>query len=72
MHEDIVAYRNDQAAAQEEPQQWDPQVPAPQHFNIFIMVFSYQPPKKRKEIKLFTRESSQQAKKNEKYFWVFF
>ena len=34
MPEDIVAYRNNLAAAQEEPLQWDPQVPAPQHFNI--------------------------------------
>jgi hypothetical protein len=34
MPEDIIAYRNNQAAAQEEPQQWDPHVPAPQHFNI--------------------------------------
>ena len=34
MPEDIVAYRNNLAAAQEEPQQWDPQVPAPQHFNM--------------------------------------
>src|SRR5215216_4209678 len=32
--EDIVAYQNNLATAQEEPQQWDPQVPAPQHFNI--------------------------------------
>ena len=34
MPEDIVAYRNNLAAAQEELQQRDPQVPAPQHFNI--------------------------------------
>ena len=34
MFEDIVAYRNNLAAAQEEPQQWDPQVPSPQHFNM--------------------------------------
>jgi hypothetical protein len=34
MPEDIVAYRNNLAAAQVEPQEWDPQVPAPQHFNI--------------------------------------
>ena len=33
------------------------------------MVFSYQPPKKIKEIKLFTRESSQQTKQErEKLF----
>ena len=34
MPKDIVTYWNHQAAAQEEPQQWDPMVPAPQHFNI--------------------------------------
>ena len=34
MHEDIVTYRNNLAAAQAEPQQWNPQVPVPQHFNI--------------------------------------
>ena len=34
MPEDMVAYRNNLAAAQEDPQQCDPQVPAPQHFNI--------------------------------------
>ena len=34
MNEDIVTYRNNLAAAQAEPRQWDPQVPAPQHFNI--------------------------------------
>ena len=34
MPEYIVAYRNNLAAAQAEPQQWDPVVPAPQHFNI--------------------------------------
>ena len=33
MPEDIVAYRNNLAAAEEEPQEWDPQVRAPQHFN---------------------------------------
>ena len=32
--EDIVAYRNNLAAAREGPQQWDPQVPSPQHFNM--------------------------------------
>ena len=41
------------------------------HFNIFIMVFSSQPPKKRKEIKLFTRESSQQAKEEREIFLGF-
>ena len=40
--------------------------------NNFIKVFSFRTPKKRKEIKLFTRESSQQAKEDEKSFWVFF
>lgn len=39
MPEDIVAYRDNQAAAQEEPQQWDPQVLAPQHFNIGLHGF---------------------------------
>ena len=34
MPKDTVAYRNNLVAAQEEPQQWDPHVPAPQHFNI--------------------------------------
>jgi hypothetical protein len=34
MPEDIVAYRNNLVAAHAEPQEWDPQVPAPQHFNI--------------------------------------
>jgi hypothetical protein len=34
MPEDIVAYRNAQEVAEEEPQEWDTQVPAPQHFNI--------------------------------------
>ena len=29
MHVDIIAYRNDQAAAEEEPQQWDVWKPAP-------------------------------------------
>ena len=28
---DIIAYRNDQAVVEEEPQQWDPWMPAPQH-----------------------------------------
>ena len=41
------------------------------HFNIFIMVFSFRPPKKRKEIKLFTRESSQQAKEEREIFLGF-
>jgi hypothetical protein len=31
---DIVAYQNALAAAEEEPQEWDAQVPAPQHFNV--------------------------------------
>ena len=35
------------------------------------MVFSSRPPKKRKEIKLFTRESSQQAKEEREIFWGF-
>ena len=35
------------------------------------MVFSYWPPKKRKEIKLFTRESSQQAKEEQEIFLGF-
>ena len=35
------------------------------------MVFSYRPPKKRKEIKLFTRESSQQAKEEREIFLGF-
>ena len=43
---------------------WEP-------LNIFIMVFSSQPPKKRKEIKLFTRESSQQAKEEREIFLGF-
>ena len=34
MREDIIAYQNTHAAAEEEPQEWDPQVPAPQNFNI--------------------------------------
>ena len=41
------------------------------HFNNLIMVFSYWPPKKRKEIKLFTRESSQQAKEEHEIFLGF-
>ena len=40
-------------------------------FNNLIMVFSYRPPKKRKEIKLFTRESSQQAKEERDIFLGF-
>ena len=35
------------------------------------MVFSSRPPKKRKEIKLFTRESSQQAKEEQEIFLGF-
>jgi len=38
MPEDIVAYRNNQAAAKEEPQEWYPQVPAPQHFNEKVVI----------------------------------
>nr|XP_040256460.1 tol-Pal system protein TolA-like [Aegilops tauschii subsp. strangulata] len=34
MPADIVAYRNNLAAAQVEPQQWDPQAPAPQDFDV--------------------------------------
>ena len=34
MPADIIAYRNNLAAAQAEPQQWDPQAPAPQHFDV--------------------------------------
>ena len=34
MPEDIAAYWINLAAAEEEPQEWDPQVPTPQHFNI--------------------------------------
>jgi hypothetical protein len=34
MPEDIVTYRNAQPVVEEEPQEWDAQVPAPQHFNI--------------------------------------
>ncbi|XP_040256072.1 protein FAR1-RELATED SEQUENCE 5-like [Aegilops tauschii subsp. strangulata] len=34
MPEDIVAYRSNLTAAQAEPQLWDLEVPAPQHFNI--------------------------------------
>ena len=35
------------------------------------MVFSSRPPKERKEIKLFTWESSQQAKEEREIFWGF-
>ena len=34
MLDDIIAYQNAQAVAEEEPQEWDAQVPAPQHFNM--------------------------------------
>ena len=34
MPEDSIAYRNNQAAAKEEPQEWDAQVPAPQHLEM--------------------------------------
>ena len=33
MHADIIAYRKDQAAAEEEPQQWDAWMPAPSLFD---------------------------------------
>ena len=39
--------------------------------NIFIMVFSSRPQKERKEIKLFTRESSQQVKEEWEIFLGF-
>ena len=39
--------------------------------SIFLMVFSSRPPKERKEIKLFTRESSQQAKEEREIFLSF-
>jgi hypothetical protein len=32
--EDILAYRNAQATAEEEPQEWDAQLPPPQHFHM--------------------------------------
>jgi hypothetical protein len=31
---DIIAYRNAQAAVEEEPQEWDAQVPPSQHFDV--------------------------------------
>lgn len=34
MPDDIIAYRNAQAAAEEEPQEWDAQVPRRQHFDM--------------------------------------
>jgi hypothetical protein len=34
MPEDIFSYRNDQAAAEQEPQEWDAQVPPPQQFHM--------------------------------------
>ena len=34
MPEDIIAYRDAQAEAEEEPQEWDAQVPPPQHFEM--------------------------------------
>ena len=40
---------------------------ATKHFQYGLL----DPQKKEKKIKLFTRESSQQVKKNEKSFWVF-
>ena len=33
MPADIITYRNNQAVAEEEPQQWDPWMPAPQQFD---------------------------------------
>ena len=44
---------------------WEP-------LNIFNMVFYSQPPKNKKEIKLFRRESSQQAKEEREIFLGFF
>ena len=35
MPADIIAYRNDQAAAEEEPQSWDAWMTAPQHPNYY-------------------------------------
>ena len=34
MPDDIVAYRNNLAAAEEEPQGWDAQVPPPPHYDL--------------------------------------
>jgi hypothetical protein len=34
MPDDIIADQNNQAVAEEEPQEWDAQVPAPHHFNV--------------------------------------
>jgi len=34
MPDDIIAYRNAQAVAEEEPQEWYAHVPSPQHFNV--------------------------------------
>ena len=34
MPEDITAYRNNLAAAKEEPHEWDAQVPSPQHLHL--------------------------------------
>ena len=34
MPEDIIAYRNNQAVAEGEPQEWDTQVPTPKHFEM--------------------------------------
>ena len=31
---DIIAYRNNEEVAEEEPRDWDAQVPSPQHFNV--------------------------------------
>jgi hypothetical protein len=34
MPDDIIAYQNAQAAAKEEPQEWDAEMLAPQHFEM--------------------------------------
>ena len=34
MPDDIIAYQNKLAAAEEEPHEWDAQVPAPHHFDM--------------------------------------
>ena len=34
MPDDIIAYQNAQVVAEEEPQDWDAQVPSPQHFEM--------------------------------------
>ena len=40
--------------------------------SILIMVFSSRPPKNKKEIKLFTRENSQQTKEEREIFFGFY